>query len=70
MTKTDEFTKQAKDKYDELCKQEDVLKKQIAETQAEKRALKPYLIEKGIFEKKGRKSKKRLPPASSQQSSL
>ena len=62
MIKMDEFTKQAKDKYDELCKQEDGLKKQIVETQAEKRALKAYLVEKGIIARQSRK--KRISPAS------
>ena len=62
MTTIDDFTKQAKDKYDELCKQAEGLKKQIAENQAEKRALKAYLVEKGIIAKQTRK--KRIPPAS------
>jgi len=70
MSKTDDFPKIAKERYDDLTRQEEGLKKQIVEIQSEKRALKPYLIEKGIFEKKNRKSKKRLQPASSQQSIL
>ena len=62
MMKMDDFTKQAKDKYDDLCKQEEDIKKQIAEIQAEKRALKAYLVEKGIIAKQTRK--KRIPPVS------
>ncbi len=61
MMKMDDFTKQAKDKYDDLCKQEEDIKKQIGEIQAEKRALKAYLVEKGIIEKQTRKKR---PPAS------
>jgi len=59
MITIDDFTKQAKDKYDELCKKEEGLKKQIAETQPEKRALKAYLVEKGIIAKKTRIGEKK-----------
>lgn len=59
-TKMDEFTKQAKDKYDELCRQEEDVKKQITEIQSEKQALKVFLVAKGVIEKQ---SRKRRPPS-------
>jgi len=55
--KMDDFTKQAKEKYDGLQKQEEKLKVEIAELQKEKKALKAYLIEKGILERRKRKPK-------------
>ena len=59
----DEFTKQAKDKYETLLKQGEKLKKQIQEIKSEARTLKAYLVEKGIIAKQTRKPRNK-PPAS------
>ncbi len=57
MVKLDDFTKQAKDKYDDIIKQEDELKVKIGELQKEKKALKAYLVEKGVVQRPTRKKR-------------
>jgi len=58
----DDFTKQAKDRFEELSKKEEILKQQISVVKAEKHDLRALLITKGVIEKKARKKK---PPSSS-----